>query len=77
MPGEQSGPLIDNSASRQLLSDADLSSTLPRLSPKAGLAVFLPVGFFSFTFSRFSRLLIFPLIQLSGYTCMVQRYSWL
>ena len=77
MPGEQSGPLIGNSASGQLLSDADLFSTLHRLSPKAGLAVFLPVGFFLFLLSRFARLLILPLIQLSGYTCMAKRYSWL
>jgi hypothetical protein len=48
MPGEQSGPLIGSSASGQPFSDADLSSTLPRLSLKAGLAVFLPVGFFFF-----------------------------
>ncbi len=65
MPGEQSGPLIGNSASGQHLSDADLSSTLPRLSPKAGLAVFLPVGFLLFLLSRFNYLLVHTLIELS------------
>ena len=66
MPDEQSDPLNDNSVSAQGSSAADLSLTLPRLSPKAGLAVFLSVGLLFFLLSRFNYLLVHTLIELSS-----------
>ncbi len=66
MPGEQSDPFNNKSTSAQHLSDADLSSTLPRLSIKVGLALFLSVGFLLLLLSRFNYLLIHTLIELSS-----------
>ena len=66
MPGEQSDPTKDTVASTQSPSVIELSSILPRLSLKAGLAVFLPVGLLLFLLSRFNSQLIHTLIELSS-----------
>ncbi len=66
MPGEQSDPFNNNSASAQRFSGADLYSIIPRLSPKAGLTVFLSVGLLSFLLSQYNYLLIHTLIELSS-----------
>ena len=66
MPGEQSDPYNNKSASVQRLSNADMSSTLPRLSIKTGMTAFLSVGLLLFLLSRFNYLLIHTLIELSS-----------
>ena len=66
MPGEQSDPIKDTAESKQSPAVIELSSILPRLSLKAGLAVFLPVGLLLFLLSHFNHLLIHTLIELSS-----------
>jgi signal transduction histidine kinase len=66
MPSEQFEPVNDAVASKRGLSPIDLRSILPRLSLKAGLAVYLSVGLFLFLLSRSNHLLIHALIELSS-----------
>jgi signal transduction histidine kinase len=66
MPVEQSDLIKGTEASKQSPSVIELSSILPRLSLKAGLAVFLPVGLLLFLLSRLNNLLIHTLIELSS-----------
>ncbi len=66
MPGVQSDPINDTAVSIQSPSVIDFPSILPRLSLKAGLVVFLPVGLLLFLLSRFNSLLIHTLIELSN-----------
>jgi signal transduction histidine kinase len=65
MPSEQFKPDNDAAASTRGLFAIDLSSILPRLSFKAGLAVFLLAGLLLFLLSRSNHLLIHSLIELS------------
>jgi len=66
MPDEQSENLKETEASTLSLSVIDFSAILPRLSLKAGLAVFLPVGLLLFLLSRLNHLLIHTLIEISS-----------
>jgi signal transduction histidine kinase len=70
MPHDQSEPIDDTAASARSLSVIEFSSILPRLSLKAGLAVFLPVGLFLFLLGRFNPLLIHALVELSSITLL-------
>ena len=74
MPGEQSDSNKDTAASVQSPSVIDFSSILPRLSLKAGLAVFLSVGLLFFLLSRFNYLLIHTLIELSSIVLLMAAF---
>jgi signal transduction histidine kinase len=74
MPSEQSEPFEESAALPQHLAAIDLSSILPRLSLKAGLAVFLPVGLFLFLLSRSNYLLIHALMELSNLSLLTAMF---
>lgn len=66
MPSEQSEPANGRAASTRRPSTINFSTILPRLSLKAGLAVFLPVGLLLFLLGRSNYRLIYDLIELSS-----------
>ena len=66
MPVEQDEPINDTEVSKRYLPVKDFSLILPRLSTKAGLAVFLSVGLLLFLLSHFNYLLIHTLVELCG-----------
>ena len=66
MPSEQTEPVNGRAASTRRPSTINFSKILPRLSLKAGLAVFLPVGLLLFLLGRSNYRLIYDLIELSS-----------
>ncbi len=71
MPVDQSELLNDTTAPVKKASVKDYSTLLPRLSIKAGLAVFLLVGLFLFLLSRYNFLLIHTLMEFFSIILMV------
>lgn len=65
MPVKQPDSVHNQSVAAQSLSDAELSTKLPRLSIKAGLTIFLSAGLLLFLLSRYNYLLIHTLIEFS------------
>lgn len=65
MPGEQAELYNDDKPVPRSFAGVDQSSNLPRLSIKAGLAVFLPVGLLLVLLSRYNYLLIHTLTEIS------------
>src|SRR5210317_1165732 len=70
MPNGQNGFASDRGTSTQGPAVNEVTTTLPRASLKAGLAVFLPAGLFLFLLSRHSYLLIHSLIEFSSIALM-------